>query len=201
VVYAFSKDASGQAGLWRRVTFGGEFERVFCPTEVDVDQIDYDWFVSAMPKNPDVVYLGAVSLWKGEFKEDGTSTWTNISSRKYALDTDMDQQGIHSDQHAIAYGVDGAVYVGNDGGLFKSPDGGKHWQSLNKGLCITQFEYLAQHPGVDSWLLGGTQDNGTLRYEGGEVWYQVAVGDGGECATNDSAPHIVLECLSYRRTL
>ncbi|MGA8028547.1 MAG: hypothetical protein WB992_15495 [Bryobacteraceae bacterium] len=155
-----------------------------------MSQADYDWFAAASPSNPDVVYLGAIALWKGELRADGTWKWLNISSREQG-------DSIHGDQHAIAFSPEDAetIYVGNDGGIFKSPNGGRDWQSLNKGLSITHFEYVAQHPEFDAWLLGGTQDNGTLRYEGGDVWYQVAVGDGGECATNDSFPYTVYHCF------
>jgi photosystem II stability/assembly factor-like uncharacterized protein len=197
IVYAFGKDNIGRPALWRRDVFNGDFDRLFCPSGIDTSQINYDWFVSTSPDNPGIVYLGAVALWKGTLTQDGTWNWSNISSRKYG-------DSIHPDQHAIAFGAGGAVYAGNDGGIYKSPDGGKSWQSLNQGLCITHFEYVAQHPDYDAWLLGGTQDNGTLRYEGGEVWYQVAEGDGGECATNDSSPNIVYHCfqqMSLQRSL
>jgi photosystem II stability/assembly factor-like uncharacterized protein len=193
VVYAFSKDSSGEPALWRRSAAKGPFERLFCPPGIDTRQIDYDWFVSTTPNDPNIVYLGAKSLWRGQSDQDDTWSWANISSRPYG-------DSIHPDQHAIAFGAGRSVYVGNDGGVFKSPDGGDSWNSLNKGLCITHFEYIAQHPQYDAWLLGGTQDNGTLRYEGGEVWYQVAVGDGGECAINESYPSTVFHCF-YNMTL
>jgi hypothetical protein len=196
-VYAFSKDWLGRPALWRRSAFGGIFERTFCPPGIDTNQINYDWFVSTAPKYPNVVYLGAVSLWKGERQDDDSWRWWNISSRQVG-------DSIHPDQHAIAFGADESVYVGNDGGVFKSADGGTSWQALNKGLSITHFEYIAQHPEFDAWLLGGTQDNGTLRYEGGEAWYQVAVGDGGECATNEFCPYTVYHCfqeMSLERSL
>lgn len=195
VAYAFSRDRYGVPALWRRPAFGARFERAFCPKGIDLTQITYDCFVAVSPANPNVVYLGAISLWKGELFADGTWKWSNISSR---------QQGdsIHPDQHAIAFRPKAAdvVYVGNDGGIFKSPNGGINWQSLNKGMCITHFEYIAQHPEFDAWLLGGTQDNGTLRYEGGEVWYRVADGDGGECGANSSFPFTVYHCY-YDMTL
>jgi hypothetical protein len=197
VAYAFSKDNFGRPALWRRAAFDQPFERVLCPPGVNTTQIDYDWFVATSPKDPDVVYLGAMSLWKSALNQDGTWKWSNISSRDYG-------DSIHPDQHAIAFGAADALYLGNDGGVFKSGDGGATWQSLNKGLCITHFEYIAQHPNYDAWLLGGTQDNGTLRYEGGEVWYQIAVGDGGECATNEFSPYTVYHCyyqMSLERSL
>ena len=54
---------------------------------------------------------------------------------------------VHPDQHAIAFSPTdpNTVYVGNDGGIYRSPDAGVTWQALNKGLNITEFEFLAQH--------------------------------------------------------
>src|SRR5262249_36338197 len=70
----------------------------------------------------------------------------------------------------------------------RSPDAGTTWASLNKGLCITEIEFLTQHPDFDAWLLAGTQDNGTIRYEGQQTWYQVQDGDGGACGVDGTNP-------------
>jgi hypothetical protein len=195
VAYAFGQDNNGLPALWRRDAPAADFGRTFCPLGINLDQADYDWFAAASPADPNVVYLGAVSLWKGELRKDDTWNWVNISSRDHG-------DGIHGDQHAIAFSPTqpNCIYVGNDGGIFASPNGGVNWKSLNKGLAITQFEYLAQHPDYNAWILGGTQDNGTLRYEGCEAWYQVATGDGGECAINDSSPYTAYHCF-YNMTL
>src|ERR1035441_8120154 len=154
------------------------FYWVFCPRGINLTQAEYDWFAAVSPDSPNIVYLGAISVWKGELRQDFTWNWVNISSRAQG-------EGIHPDQHAIAFSPvrPNCIYIGNDGGVFKSPDGGVTWQPLNKGLSITQFEYVTQHPELAAWFLGGTQDNGSLRYEGSEAWYQVALGDGGECVT------------------
>jgi photosystem II stability/assembly factor-like uncharacterized protein len=194
VAYAFGQDDNGLPALWRRDAPGDAFGRTFCPVGINLQQADYDWFAAVSPEDPNIVYLGAVSLWKGELRKDDTWNWVNISSRDRG-------DGIHADQHAIAFSPvqPSCIYAGNDGGIFKSPNGGVNWQSLNRGLSITQFEYLAQHPDYDAWLLGGTQDNGTLRYEGSEAWYQVAEGDGGECAINDFSPYTAYHCFYNMR--
>src|SRR5947209_2655803 len=172
--------------LWRRNKFGGDFEPVVAtPPLIDISQADYDWYVAVPSDNPDCVYLGAISLFKGIRAPSGIWNWSNLSSRS-------EGDSIHPDQHALAIspGNPSAIYASNDGGIYQSKDSGGSWKSLNKGLCITEIEYLAQHPVFEAWLMGGTQDNGTLRYEGGEVWWQVAGGDGGECGVDEDAPHI-----------
>jgi hypothetical protein len=38
----------------------------------------------------------------------------------------------------------------------------------------------------DSWLIGGTQDNGTVGEPASGAWNQIALGDGGDCGADDA---------------
>jgi photosystem II stability/assembly factor-like uncharacterized protein len=184
VVYVYG--SGGGAGfIWRRDLFAGLFTAVAVPAGLNTGQDWYDWFLAVAPNNSDVIYLGEITVWRGVRGAGGVFTWTNIAARPSPGDS------IHPDQHAIAFDpIDpNVVYVGNDGGIYRSPDAGTTWHSLNTGLSITEFEYLAQHPQFEAWLLGGTQDNGTQRFEGEEVWYHVQDGDGGDCDTDFTAPY------------
>jgi photosystem II stability/assembly factor-like uncharacterized protein len=195
VVYAFAAgevpnpDSPGQtmwkAYLWRRATAGGDFEALAPDPALQTQQAWYDWFAAIAPDDPDVLYLGAIDVHKGYRAASGMWTWSNISSRMQL------GHSIHPDQHAIAFSPadPNTIYIGNDGGVYRSPDAGTMWESLNKGLCITEIEYLAQHPQYDAWLIAGTQDNGTLRYEGSEAWLLADRGDGGDCGVNASSPY------------
>ena len=182
VAYAFGAGGGG-ARLYRRNTFGGAFRRIDAPGGLDTAQAWYDWFGATAPNNPDVVYLGAIEVHKGTRGANGGWSWSLLSARDRG-------DSIHPDQHAIAFSPTdpSAVYVGNDGGVYMSPDAGRTWRSLNKGLAITEFEFIAQHPRHDAFLIGGTQDNGTLRYEGEDAWHHVQDGDGGDCGFGKSDP-------------
>ena len=171
--------------LWRRASFGGTFTSLDPPPDLQTGQAWYDWFAAVAPNNADVLYVGGINTHKGvRSVATGKMTWTTISARGAGT-------SIHPDEHAIAFSPSdpNVVYVGCDGGVYRSPDGGATWQSLNKGLNITEVEFIAQHPQFEAWLLVGTQDNGTLRYQGSEVWYHVADGDGGDVGINDNAPY------------
>ncbi len=100
---------------------------------------------------------------------------------------------IHPDQHAIAFepGNPNMIYIGSDGGLFRSPDRGITWTHCNNGLVITEFEFIAHNVGSSRWLIGGTQDNGTERWTGNSAWDHVDDGDGGDCSVNRTDPTIV----------
>ena len=171
-----------QAFLWRRATRSGAFATESVPAKLDVSQAWYDWCFAVSPADPNLVCWGAIELYRGS-RANGRLRWTNISSRP-------NRDSIHPDHHHIEFDPLDArtVYVCNDGGLFRSPDAGNTWQSLNVGLGITEFEFLAHLDSDDAWLMGGTQDNGTLAYRAEKQWDQVALGDGGDCATIDEQP-------------
>jgi hypothetical protein len=172
----------GVGHLWHRERAGGPFTAVKPPPELQSQQAWYAWFVAA-PRDPEALLLGAVGLHRGTRGPDGRWSWVDLAARP-AGDV------LPPDQHAAAFAPDdpAVVYVGGDGGLFRSPDGGGSWQPLNDGLAVAEAAHLAGHPEHDAWLLAGAGGLGTLRYEGGEVWRHVDDGDGGACAVDPAAP-------------
>ena len=70
------------------------------------------------------------------------------------------------------------MYLGTDGGIFKSTNKGENWTAINNNLFITQFYYGAVNP-TGTTYYGGTQDNGTLKSTGSSSWTTVMGGDGG----------------------
>jgi hypothetical protein len=180
VAYAWGSDGE-TAFLWRRR--GGVWRPAPVPPGVKVGQSWYDWFLAVAPDRDGQIFCGAIDVHRGDIS--GTSLgWTNISTRRGAGDS------IHPDQHAIAFdrANPNTIYVGNDGGVFRSPDRGTTWQHCNNGLVITEFEYLAQDLSAPKMVIGGTQDNGTIRWTGNPVWTHIQDGDGGDCAVNNTTP-------------
>jgi len=173
-----------RAYLWRRA--GGTWAAVGTPPGVNTGQAWYDWFLAVAPDRDSQIYCGAIEVHRGDLS--GTTwTWRNLTNKGASGDS------IHPDQHAIAFepGRPDTIYVGNDGGLYRSGDRGITWQHCNNGLVISEFEYLAQDYGSSRWLTGGTQDNGTERWTGSSVWEHIADGDGGDCGVNRTNPATV----------
>lgn len=183
VAYAWGA-RGGTAYLWRRA--GGTWTAIGTPPDVSTGQAWYDWFVAAAPDLDTQVYCGAIEVHRGDLS-GSTWTWVNLTNKGSSGDS------IHPDQHAIAFepGNSSTIYVGNDGGLFRSDNRGVNWQHCNNGLVISEFEYLAQDYGSSRWLMGGTQDNGTQRWTGSSTQEHIADGDGGDCGVNRTNPNIV----------
>jgi photosystem II stability/assembly factor-like uncharacterized protein len=127
----------------------------------------FGWYfgeVVADPANPDRVYAMGVQLMRSN---DGGVSFTDITS------------DAHVDFHAgwIDPSFPSRMYVGSDGGFFSTLGGAGWVRSLD--LPITQFyagTVAAQDPAK---VLGGTQDNGTLKTEAGpSAWSLILGGDG-----------------------
>ena len=168
---------------WDRITLPGAdlFGTVY-PNSLG-NQGNYNISVSVNPVNPDIVYLSGISVWKAERNSSsGQWTITNVGS------------AIHSDNHALTFDPKDhlKIYAGNDGGIYRSDDGGDTWiDIINKGLSITQFEFMEQDPKDDKRIIAGTQDNGTVIYTGKPEFYQSAEGDGGFVCIDPNQPQNV----------
>jgi photosystem II stability/assembly factor-like uncharacterized protein len=185
VVYVAAADTNSVAHLWRRGSAQSAFAAEAFPAAFadanNLSQAWYDWCLGVAPDNSNILFWGAIDLYRGTRSPSGKWQWLDISSRPTG-------SSIHPDQHHVAFdpGDPKVVYACCDGGLFRSPDRGDSWVSLNRGLAITEFEFLTQLEADPAWIIGGTQDNGTLGHAGLQVWNQSALGDGGACGTDES---------------
>src|SRR5436190_10650821 len=98
----------------------------------------------------------------------------------------------HADTHVIkiAPSDPNTVYRGDDGGVWKSVDGGDTWVTLNNTtMKATQFQSVAVHPTDPDISIGGTQDNGSnMLLTGGATWLHSDDGDGGFAMIDQSTP-------------
>ena len=138
----------------------------------------------------DVVVAGGIDLYRST---NGGTSFTKISAWASWPNS------AHADQHRIIEhpNFDGTtnttVYFGNDGGIWRvnniyTVSNTSGWINLNSGLPITQF-YGGSRNATTGTVIGGTQDNGTLRYtpaSGPNAWTTMYGGDGGFCASNQT---------------
>ncbi|HSM99552.1 MAG TPA: hypothetical protein VLS52_00935, partial [Rudaea sp.] len=123
------------------------------------------------PKNPDRLFKPDLSLIQSL---DGGKSFANVGG------------GSHGDSHVVWIDPRDTqhVFVGDDGGLWQSFDGGNKWWKQNN-LPVSQF-YHVSVDGADPYnVYGGLQDNacwvGASAYPGGIAnaqWENMCGGDG-----------------------
>ena len=59
-------------------------------------------------------------------------------------------------------------------------------------LPITEFYSIAAHPTNGLLMAGGTQDNGTVQFQGSLGWYEIVGGDGGDVVFDPSPQSIIV---------
>jgi len=144
----------------------------------------YNLNVAVDPTTPDIVYLSGISLWKAT-RNTITDTWVFADIGG----------SFHPDNHSFAFDPTNhqIIYAGSDGGIYTSIDAGATWSdAINRGLCITQCEFMEQHPTSDAVIFIGTQDNGTEQFRNSPVFYHADGGDGGFVAIDQTNPQNVL---------
>ncbi|MFC2092398.1 T9SS type A sorting domain-containing protein [Bacteroidota bacterium] len=135
----------------------------------------YAWFnriCKSDPSNPNIVYCGGLNMHKSN---NGGTTFSYVSES-------------HVDQHAVAFAPSNPNYVviGNDGGIDYSTNGGSTWLYSNS-LPVTQFYAGEINFNNPDMILGGTQDNGTIRTSGSAgSWSEIYGGDGFYCLVDYS---------------
>ncbi len=166
-------------------------------------QCFYDNVIEPDPTNASVVFVAGSFGYNmpiqsgGIFRsDDGGQTWKNLG------------WDLHPDFHALAFDPNNShnVLIGNDGGVWFSPDQGGRpnasdplssadFQNFNLnggGLTITQFDSIATNPTRTPRIWGGSQDNGTERKAAASnTWFDLASGDGGQALVDPTDWHFV----------
>ncbi|MES2765041.1 MAG: T9SS type A sorting domain-containing protein [Bacteroidota bacterium] len=142
----------------------------------------YDNYLEINPKNPDIVLAAGIDIFK---TKDGGKSWVNTTFSYSGGSTHPDQQ--HA---AFSPSNPTIIYAGNDGGMYKSIDGGTYWDPINNNLAITQFYDMAIDHSQPDLSYGGTQDNGTLGTSTSD-WNSIYGGDGFHVAVNHDDPNII----------
>ena len=165
---AIYRTTDGAAG-WQRLPAAG----ASCH-----NQCWYDMTIAVHPTNPRNVYFGSLVLYHSL---DGGQRFTEHHN------------GIYVDEHLLVFDTlrgPNALYLANDGGVYRTVDGGTIWTSLATNLAVAQYyRGIALHPSIPTVTLGGTQDQGTQRSSTGtKVWEKVVGGDGGYTAFDVENP-------------
>ena len=155
------------------------------------NQSGYNLYVFVNPTNPNIVYVGMKDVFRST---NGGASFTNLTNNfTLANAYTPNSSKAHPDQHHfyISPADPNQMFVANDGGIWKSNDGGGTFQSMNASLGLTMFTSIAIHPTNASIIYGGTQDNGTQRRTGALTWKEFSGGDGGQTVIDALDPTII----------
>ena len=158
---------------------------------VGSNQSGYNLYVFVHPTNPNTVYIGMKDVFRST---DGGVNFTNLTSNfTLANGYTPNSSKAHPDQHYIYISPadPNQIFIANDGGVWKSTNGGRTFQSMNASLGLTMFTSIAIHPTNATINYGGTQDNGTQRRTGAASWHEFSPGDGGQLVIDPLDPTII----------
>jgi photosystem II stability/assembly factor-like uncharacterized protein len=165
----------------------------------------YSHDVAVHPLDPDTVICVGIDIWKST---NGGFTLTQKSDYTGYYSGDLPPGGpeglptySHADHHDVVYHpTDPDIfYLGTDGGVFRSLDGGETYAGANGGYQSQQFYNGSYCSATDSDLaMGGLQDNASVIYRGNGHWTRwVLGGDGGWCAIHPTNPDIVYATAQF----
>ncbi len=203
VLYAMVESASALQDIYKSTNAGVNWSAVTKPVdaepgignEITRGQAWYDLTCVVDPVNEDVVYVGGIDLFK---TSNGGTSWTQLSHWYGGFGF----QYVHADQHAIMVQPSNSsvVYFGNDGGIYRSSNGGTNITFKGDNYNITQFYACAIHPtAYTHHFLAGAQDNGSQKFTSSGInsTNEVTGGDGAFCHIDQNEPQF--QFTSYVR--
>jgi len=189
-IYAIVEAANGKGGFFRSTNRGISWEK----RSGFATSGNYYQEIFADPVNPDKVY--AMNNWM-RVTTDGGKTFHYVGEDFKHIDNHVMWIDPRDTDHLLN---------GNDGGVYETWDGGKHWD-FKANLPVTQFYKVALDNNAPFYnVYGGTQDNfsigGPSRSISGNgiansEWFITSGGDGFESQVDPNNPDIVYAQSQY----
>jgi photosystem II stability/assembly factor-like uncharacterized protein len=206
-IYAHVIATAGRhAGLFRSDDAGDSWQRVPGDASVASNSSTFGWWFGRLhvdPQNADRFFTTGVELLE---TRDAGGRFTAHSNTLAGVVTGLHQAAVHADQHAMVWHprVAGLVYLGNDGGVYRSRAAGApgSWVAgLSQGW--TQHYSVGVSRQNPDRVVTGMQDNLCQRnYAAGvsrpDTWTKYGLcGDGLQTLINPENDRIVYGCSQY----
>ena len=184
VLYARYADANGSIqGVYRTSDGGNTW---VSRNSASLTNIGFHWWFRGIvvdPTDENTIYNVDFEVQKST---DGGNTWFDVF------------QNVHVDQHALAFNPNDPqeVLLGNDGGFYKSTNGGTNW-TKDETLPITQL-YRVFVENQDR-IYAGAQDNSTMRTLSGSTddWGIIYGGDGFQPLVDPNNTNVIYALSQY----
>ncbi|MBZ0269363.1 T9SS type A sorting domain-containing protein [bacterium] len=164
--HVVSTSGYGTRGVYRSTNDGANWTTRNSSLNMTGGQGWYNNTIAVDPNDATRVIAGGVELYGSS---DGGSSFAEVGDG-YGLGTDT---AVHWDHHAIAYepGSNSTLWVGCDGGVWRSTDDGANWLSRREGIGTYQFYDICVSQSDPGVTLGGAQDNGVPGRVGVDDWF------------------------------
>jgi len=160
----------GFEGVYKSTNSGGGFTKMDNTTDIyESNQAWYDLAMAVSDTNENELYVGVLNVWK---TSDGGDSFTKLNNW-YVRDAAY----THADIHFLKF-YNNELYVGSDGGFFKSTDQGTTFTDFTGDMAISQFYRVSVSKQNSNKIAGGTQDNGGFGFF--NTWNNYHGGDGME---------------------
>lgn len=166
IMYAFYDLPNSQVGVFKSLDGGDTWTETNDGALTGMNS-NFGWYFGQIrvdPDDPNRLFVMGVPLFRST---DGGDSW-------------IDDWSLHVDHHAMYFDeTNGRILEGNDGGLYYSVNHGISWNKINN-LPFTQFYAVAFDYLMPERIIGGTQDNNTIRTITGGTsdWDPILGGDG-----------------------
>ncbi len=195
-VYLVQKRGSSFGYLYRSLNSGTNFTvrssyNTISTNQVYFTQASRDMAITVSNTNANEVHVGGMDYSRS--LNGGTSftklaTWSSPGDRSY----------VHADIEVMQY-INGIIYVGSDGGIFRSRDRGNNMTDLTQGgLAVRQYYRIGGAATDANMIVGGAQDNGTNIMSGSNRKFKEWLGaDGMECFIDHKNKNIVYGTVQF----
>ncbi|CAM1344712.1 T9SS type A sorting domain-containing protein [Tenacibaculum amylolyticum] len=174
-VYLVQKNDSSLGQIYRSTNSGTSFSIAFNKRNLLGSQAYRDMAITVSNTNANQLLVGGLVIHKST---DGAQSFSQSNTERNPSANNY----VHADIEVLEY-VNGILYVGSDGGIYKSTDHGKTYTDLTTGIGIQQFYHIASASKNKHLIVGGTQDNGSsLLQDNSYKWRRIGGADGIDCA-------------------
>ena len=163
-------------GLYKSFDDGNTFVKMNNTTDIyESSQAWYDLAFTVSDTNENELYSGVLNIWKSS---DGGNSFVKLNEWFSRNETYT-----HADIHFLKF-YNNELYVGSDGGFFKSSNQGTTFSDMTANMAIGQFYRVSVSKQNANKIAGGTQDNGGFAYS--NQWSNYHGGDGMESVIDPS---------------
>lgn len=153
----------------------------------------YDLAMAIDPENASHMLVGGINIWEST---NGGGSW-HLKTWGYPEYSEHGVAYIHVDQHTLRFQPGtGALFAGNDGGLYKSNDKGGSFTNLSFNLPILQIYRISTTDQKRATAMMGSQDNSTILWRD-TSWNVVIGGDGMECIIDPTDTNTLYASSQY----